>query len=86
MKRRAKFNIALTGSMLIVMLSLLIFCLARVSDGSDASKRIENDSFRPSLWKPGWVDQDNNGIADSLDQEIAARSSNHTAQEYTNVA
>jgi len=85
-KRRAKFYIALTGSMLIVMLSLLIFCLARVSDGSDASKRIENDSFRPSLWKPGWVDQDNNRIADSLDQEIAARSSNHTAQEYTNVA
>jgi subtilisin family serine protease len=85
-KRRAKFYIALTGSMLTVMLSLLIFCLARVSDGSDASKRIENDSFRPSLWKPGWVDQDNNRIADSLDQEIAARLSNHTAQEYTNVA
>lgn len=86
MKRRAKFNIALTGSMLIVMLTLLIFCLARVSDGSDASQRIENDSFRSSLWNPGLVDQDNNGIADSLDQEIAARSSNHTAQEHVNVA
>ena len=86
MKRRAhRFVIAFGSLALIVMLSLLIFSVAKVDDGSDNSKRIENGSFKPHVWKPEWVDRDNNGIADNLDQEIADRSSNHTVQEYVNV-
>jgi len=37
------------------------------------------------MWKPSWVDQDNNDIADSLDQEIATRMTNGTAEDYVNV-
>jgi subtilisin family serine protease len=35
--------------------------------------------------KPAWVDRNNNSIADTLDQEIAARLANGTAQEYLNI-
>ncbi len=45
----------------------------------------ENDSFTPTILKPSWVDKNNNGIADSLEQEIPERIANGTAQEYTNV-
>ncbi len=37
------------------------------------------------MWKPLWVDQDNNGIADSLDQEITDRMANDTARDPVNV-
>lgn len=36
----------------------------------------ENRMFTPEMGKSFWVDQDNNGIADSLDQEIADRIAN----------
>ena len=86
MKRRAhRFVVAFGSLALVVMLSLLIFSVAKVDDESDTSKRVENGSFKPYVSKPEWVDRDNNGIADSLDQEIADRSSNHAAQEYVNV-
>lgn len=86
MKRRVpRFVTAFCILTLVVMLSLLIFSVAKVDDESDTSKRVENGSFKPYVSKPEWVDRDNNGIADSLDQEIADRSSNHAAQEYVNV-
>jgi hypothetical protein len=44
-----------------------------------------SEPFTPVVTKPGWVDLDNNGIADTLDQEIADRLANGTAQEYVNV-
>ena len=50
-----------------------------------ATTRESNKTFTPAIWKPAWVDQDNNGIADTLDQEIADRVANGTAQEYVNV-
>ena len=85
-KRRGhRFVIAFGSLTLIVMLSLLIFSVAKVTDGPDTSKRIENGSFKPNVWKPEWVDRDNNGIADGLDHEIADRPSNRAAQEYVNV-
>jgi len=37
------------------------------------------------MWKPLWVDQNNNGIADSLDNEIVNRRANQTAGDYVNV-
>ncbi len=45
----------------------------------------KNPSFTPTRWKPLWVDQDNNGIADSLDQEITDRMANDTARDHVNV-
>jgi hypothetical protein len=45
----------------------------------------QNDSFTPTVWKPAWIDKNNNGIADSLDQEINDKTANSTAQDYVNV-
>jgi subtilisin family serine protease len=44
-----------------------------------------NDSFTPTVWKPAWIDQNNNSVADSLDQEINDRIAKGTAQDYVNV-
>jgi subtilisin family serine protease len=70
---------------LVAMLSLLVFYAARGSYVSGTSERVESDSFKPSMWRPEWIDLDNNRIADNLDQEIADRLSNHTSQEYVDV-
>ena len=45
----------------------------------------KNLTFAPRMWKPSWVDQNNNGIADSLDQDIAARTANGTTTHPVNV-
>jgi len=45
----------------------------------------KNLTFTPAMWKPFWVDQDNNRVADSLDQEIVTRMANDTHEDYTNV-
>ena len=37
------------------------------------------------MWKPFWVDQDNNRVADTLDHEIINRSLNDFAEDYVNV-
>jgi len=41
--------------------------------------------FTPVVWKPSWVDHDNNSISDNLDLEIDNRFARGTAQEYVNV-
>ncbi len=56
-----------------------------LAQNSDPNIILQNDSFTPTVWKPTWVDSDNNGIADSLDQEIAERLANGTARDYVNV-
>jgi subtilisin family serine protease len=43
------------------------------------------ETFSPLMWKPSWVDQDNNGIADTLDREIANRTLFADAGDYVNV-
>ena len=56
------------------------------SGETTASPTANNDlSFKPAMWKPSWTDQDNNGVADTLDQEIASRSVNNTSGDYTNL-
>lgn len=50
-----------------------------------ASSSGKNLTFTLKMWKPSWVDQDNNGVADPLDQEIANRMTNGTAEDYVNV-
>jgi len=50
-----------------------------------ASSIGKNQTFTPKMWKPFWVDQDNNDIADTLDQEIINRLLNNTAGNYVNV-
>jgi subtilisin family serine protease len=37
------------------------------------------------MLKPYWVDQDNNSIADALDEEIAAKRFNNTSEDHVNV-
>jgi subtilisin family serine protease len=49
------------------------------------SFKIENQAFKPIMWKPPWADQDNNGIVDTLDKEIIERLLNKTAGEYAKV-
>lgn len=50
-----------------------------------ASPGGKNLTFTPKMWKPSWVDQDNNDIADLLDQEITDRMANGTVEDYVNV-
>ena len=45
----------------------------------------KNQTFKPVMWKPFWVDQDSNNIADALDNEITNRLFNDTAGDYVNV-
>jgi subtilisin family serine protease len=64
--------------------SLCIKTKAHAENPASASST-QNDLFAPTIWKPTWIDQNNNGIADALDQEIANRIANGTAQDYVNV-
>jgi subtilisin family serine protease len=45
----------------------------------------KNQMFKPKMWKPFWVDQNNNNIADTLDEEINSRLLNDTARDQVNV-
>jgi len=49
------------------------------------SSDTKNLTFTPTMWKPSWVDRDDNGVADSIDQEIATRMTNGTVEDYINV-
>ncbi len=49
----------------------------------DGSKQL--DSFTPTIQKPAWIDQDNNRIADGLDNEIADNQLNGKGQDYVNI-
>jgi len=50
-----------------------------------ASSDGENQPFTPVIRKPFWVDQDDNGIADTLDHEITNSSLNGITEDYVNV-
>ena len=52
---------------------------------STSTTTLQNDSFEPTVSKPAWVDTDNNGIADTLDQEIRDRAANGTVENFVNV-
>jgi len=45
----------------------------------------KHQPFTPTPWKPLWVDQNNNNVADRLDHEISNRLLNATAGNYVNV-
>jgi uncharacterized repeat protein (TIGR02543 family) len=85
-KKTAKLLIGFVIFMLIAALSLSVFSQTKAhAESLTSPSSNQNDSFTPTVWKPAWVDQDNSGIADSLDQEIADRIANGTAQNYVNV-
>jgi uncharacterized repeat protein (TIGR02543 family) len=72
--------------LLLATLSALMFSQTKVNAETSASaSSSQTDTFTPTVWKPEWVDQDNNGIADCLDQEIADRVTNGTSQDCANV-
>jgi len=85
LKRKTRSVLGSAGLTLIAVLSLLILCTGKAYDEPETPGPVKPDTFKPSVWKPQWIDQDNNGIADTLDQEITARVSNRTAQQYVNV-
>lgn len=85
-KKTVEFVIGFVIVMLIATLSPLNLSRTEAYAGSNTSFNVnKSDSFTPVLCKPAWVDHDNNGIADSLDQEIARRLTDGTAQDYVNV-
>jgi hypothetical protein len=85
-RKTAKPLIGFVMFMLIATLSVLILSQTKAyAESSTLSSSSQNDSFTPTVWKPAWVDQDDNGIADSLDHEIADRIAKGTAQDYVNV-
>ncbi len=66
--------------------SALMFSPTKVHAENPATSGSEQaDSFTPTVWKPAGIDQNNNSITDSLDQEIADKTANGTAQDYVNV-
>ena len=72
--------------LLFASLSALMFSPTRAhAETPTVTSSEQTDSFTPTVWKPAWIDQDNNGIADSLDQEIADKTANGTVQDYVNV-
>jgi hypothetical protein len=86
-KKTAKLLMGFAVLMLISMLSAFMLNAIRGSaeQTSIQTSSSEPDAFTPTISKPAWVDQDNNGIADTLDREIADRTANGTAQNQVNV-
>jgi uncharacterized repeat protein (TIGR02543 family) len=71
---------------LVACFALLPICYEKAfAQNSEASYAQQLDSFEPTMSKPAWVDTDNNGIADTLDQEITTRIANGTSDAYVNV-
>jgi hypothetical protein len=75
--KKRQLAVLLISALLLVAVIPLRNMFTSSGDGSD--------SYTPIVSKPAWVDRNNNSIADTLDQEIAARLANGTAQEYVNV-
>ncbi len=72
--------------LLFAAFSALIFNPTQAhAEAPSATNAAQSDSFTPTVWKPAGIDRDNNGVADSLDREIADRTANGTAQDYVNV-
>jgi subtilisin family serine protease len=72
--------------LLVAAFSALMFSPTRAhAENAATSVSEQTDSFTPTVWKPAVVDRNNNGIADSLDQEIADKTASGTAQDYVNV-
>jgi len=85
-KKAASVLIGFVIFMLIATSSLLVLSQTKTYTESPTSPESDqNDSFTPTVRKPAWIDHDNNGIADSLDQEIADRIANDTARDYVNI-
>jgi hypothetical protein len=72
----------------VLMASLTLMPLSyerAFAQGSTSTDNQQNSSFEPTVSKPTWVDTDNNGIADTLDQEISERITNGTANSFVSV-
>jgi len=82
MKRKlSTFSVILVIFFLISSLSVLMPNSVNTTSGSSTIPSLEKkDTFTPTVQKPAWVDQDNNRIADTLDQEITERTANGTTQ------
>jgi subtilisin family serine protease len=86
-KKTSKLLIALTLLLIISAFSFLVSYGTKVTTEEPTShaNHFGDDTFSNSIAKPAWVDRDDNAIADILDQEIADRTSNDTAQNQANV-
>jgi len=91
MHRETNKKTALSWAFLVIILVFAAFSTLILSpthaqaETPVALASEQDDSFTPTISKPTWIDQNNNAIADSLDQEITNRTANGTAQDYVNV-
>jgi len=84
--KKAKLLVSLFLFILIATPSLQTSSQKRASvEPSTSSSPTQNEPCKPIVFKPAWVDKDNNGIADTLDREIADRITNGTVQDYVSV-
>jgi subtilisin family serine protease len=93
-KKRGKKNLILPV-ILLVLLIISVFSSVQTMNATSEGKEAQiltrtptNDAlqtFKPTMQKPQWLDQNNNCIVDTLDEEIAQRTINDTQHDYTDV-
>jgi subtilisin family serine protease len=85
-RKLSEFSLILVIFMVAISFSSLVFSSIDTSSNSSFSNNTEKkDVFSPTVLKQAGLDQDNNKIADTLDQEIQERSANHTTQDQVSV-
>ncbi|HYB68586.1 MAG TPA: S8 family serine peptidase, partial [Candidatus Acidoferrales bacterium] len=85
MRGKAKFVIRFVILMLIATLSLLMFSKMEACLTSTILDGASSPVYAPIMSVPAGVDKNHNGVENSLNQEIADRLANGTAQEYVNI-
>src|SRR5271157_681768 len=84
MGKKAELSIVFFVLILTALISLLMLC--RIDAGFPPTLKDSKDGLNiPVLKKAAWVDLNNDGIADTLDQEITNRIANGTAGDYANL-
>ncbi|MEM2098584.1 MAG: S8 family serine peptidase [Candidatus Bathyarchaeia archaeon] len=76
---------ALTICLLLTCFFALTLEVTEAVSEKNVGNAVQCDLFTPAVWKPAWIDKNNNNIADDLDMEISEKKANGTAQDYVNV-
>lgn len=71
---------------LLLICSLLVWLYYPQVIAEDSPQNSTSRDFsEPMFSKPSWLDENNNGIADTLDREINKRTMNNTIHDYTDI-
>jgi len=71
--------------LLLIAASLILILQPRAFAESNAYFISGGESTGPTMLKPAWIDQNSNGIADDLDNEVVERIANGTSQNHASV-